>query len=65
VKIRLNGADRDTSADTIAKLLEELHLPPQTLLVEINTQPLPRDQWQSTLLRENDSLEILRVSAGG
>ena len=65
MRIRLNGAGRDTSADTIAKLLEELRLPPQTVLVERNAQPVTRDQWPGTPICENDSLEILRVSAGG
>jgi thiamine biosynthesis protein ThiS len=65
VKIRLNGAGRETSAETIAKFLEELRLPRQTILVECNGQPVSRDQWQAAPLRDGDSLEILRVSAGG
>jgi thiamine biosynthesis protein ThiS len=65
VTIHLNGAPRDTAAPTVAALLDELCLPRQSILVERNTEPLHRDAWPATPLRENDRLEILRVAAGG
>jgi thiamine biosynthesis protein ThiS len=65
VKVRLNGADRETGAETVAKLLEELGLPPQTVLVEQNGEALGRDQWDGARLQEGDGIEVLRVAAGG
>ena len=65
VRIRLNGAERETEAGTIAKLLEELGVPRQTALVERNGEALSREAWEETRLREGDAVEVLRVAAGG
>jgi thiamine biosynthesis protein ThiS len=65
VKIRLNGAERDTSAPTIASLLEELRLPRQTVLVEQNGEARRRDEWEAAPLGEGDTIEVMRVAAGG
>jgi len=65
VRIRLNGIERETGAETIAKLLEELGLPRQTALVECNGEALPRGEWDEAALKEGDVLEVLRVAAGG
>ena len=65
MKIRLNGIQRETRAETIAKLLEELGLPRQTVLVECNGEALAREQWEAAPLREGDAIEVLRVAAGG
>jgi sulfur carrier protein len=65
VRIRLNGIERETGAESIAKLLEELGLPRQTALVECNGEALAREQWDAATLKEGDVLEVLRVAAGG
>jgi thiamine biosynthesis protein ThiS len=65
VKIRLNGADRETASGTVAGLIDELGLPRQAVLIERNGQPLDRSHWDSAPLEEGDSLEVLRISAGG
>jgi sulfur carrier protein len=65
MKIRLNGAEIETSARTLAELLEELGLPTSTVLVEQNGEAPARSEWPSASLRESDSVEILRVAAGG
>ena len=65
MRIRLNGAETETGAGTVAGLIEELRLPRQTVLVECNGQPLRREQWETERLREGDALEVLRVAAGG
>ncbi len=65
MRIRLNGADHETEAGTIAKLLGDLGLPCQTVLVEHNGVAPRREEWDQTPLREGDALEVLRVAAGG
>jgi sulfur carrier protein len=61
----VNGTERETEAGTVARLLEELGLPRQTVLVECNGEALGREQWEGTRLREGDRIEVLRVAAGG
>ncbi|MGA3172559.1 MAG: sulfur carrier protein ThiS [Chthoniobacteraceae bacterium] len=65
MKIRLNGSERETASATVAHLLTELHLPPQTVLIECNGLPLRRDEWDAAPLRDGDAIEVLRISAGG
>ncbi len=65
MRIRLNGAERETGAETIAGLIEELRLPRQTVLVERNGEALRREEWEGSALRDGDAIEVLRVAAGG
>jgi thiamine biosynthesis protein ThiS len=65
VTIRLNGAPHETAAQTIAALLDELRLPRQTVLIEHNGQPLLRDELDTVPVKEGDTIEILKVAAGG
>jgi thiamine biosynthesis protein ThiS len=65
VRIRVNGAERETQTATVASLLKELGLPAQTVLVECNGEALRRDAWDATPLRDGDAIELLRVAAGG
>ncbi|MCB1094637.1 MAG: sulfur carrier protein ThiS [Verrucomicrobiales bacterium] len=67
MKIRLNGKNHDTTGQTanIQDLLVELKLDGQPVLVEHNGNALfPRD-FATTLLQENDQVELIRVVAGG
>ena len=65
VKVRLNGTERETRAGTISKLVDELGLPRQTVLVELNGEALRREEWDAAPLRDGDAVEVLRVAAGG
>ena len=64
-KILLNGAAHETDASDITALLQELNLPPQTVLIEQNGQALPRGDWPAQALHSGDRIEILRIAAGG
>ena len=65
MKVRLNGTERETRAGTISKLVDELGLPRQTVLVELNGEALRREEWDAAPLRDGDAVEVLRVAAGG
>lgn len=65
MKIRLNGNEHETDAGTIAALLMQLGLAPQTALVEHNGQARKREEWDVALLCDGDRIEVLRVAAGG
>ena len=65
MKLRVNGAERETEAATVEELVRELGLPAQTVLVERNGEALRRQEWAKAVLSEGDRLEVLRVAAGG
>ncbi|HEY2103644.1 MAG TPA: sulfur carrier protein ThiS [Chthoniobacterales bacterium] len=64
--ITVNGKARhDVDAQTIEGLVRELNLPPETLLIEHNENPLRRADWSKQALNEGDNIEFVRVVAGG
>ena len=64
--ITVNGESVDTSAaKTIAELVEDYELPPQSILVEHNGLALHRREWRDRSLVEGDRIEFIRVVAGG
>jgi len=65
MKIKLNGEYRDVAAHTIASLIVELGLEKRMLAVERNLEVVPKSEYDTTLLQENDRLEIVHMIGGG
>lgn len=64
--ISVNGETRELrQSRTVFEMIAELELPAPTLLIEHNGTALHRSEWPTTLLAENDRIELLRVVAGG
>jgi sulfur carrier protein len=63
--ITVNGRRQSVNADNIAKLVNNLDLSPETVLVEHNGVALLRSEWTQTPVADGDSVEILKVAAGG
>ena len=49
----------------IADFVERQGLKPQIVIVEYNGEPLRRDQFTATALKEGDKIEVVRIVAGG
>jgi thiamine biosynthesis protein ThiS len=66
MKIAVNGETVGIcGAKTIAELVENYELPPQSILVEHNGLALHRREWRDRSLAEGDRIEFIRVVAGG
>jgi len=67
MKIVLNGSPRELpdSAATVGALLEHLALGPQPVLVERNGLAVLRREFEDTPVADGDSIEIVRMVAGG
>jgi len=63
--ITLNGESRQTSADTIAALVQELDLEPAKVAVECNGEIVPRSTLSEAPLADGDTLEIVHFVGGG
>jgi thiamine biosynthesis protein ThiS len=65
--IQLNGKEKELPSTpiTIAQLLEELKLNPQTVVCELNLKIIKRADYPATTLSEGDQLEILQMMGGG
>ena len=66
MKLQLNGKLQEVpESESLLYLLELLHLPAKTVLIERNGHPVPRTEFATTRITEGDSLEIVRMVAGG
>ncbi|NLJ11619.1 sulfur carrier protein ThiS [Denitrificimonas caeni] len=64
--IQLNGELYTLeNVQSVAGLLEHLQLAGRRVAVELNFEIVPRSQYESTLLKENDSIEIVHAIGGG
>ncbi|MDQ3812559.1 MAG: sulfur carrier protein ThiS [Armatimonadota bacterium] len=63
--IKLNGERRETTARTIAELLQELDAPPIGIAVAVNGHVVRKAEHAATALRENDDVEVIRAVQGG
>ncbi len=66
ITIILNGKNKQLDDNTsIAQLLKNLDLSEKRLAVEINQQIIPRSDFASFTLNENDNVEIVQAIGGG
>ncbi|VAW53466.1 Sulfur carrier protein ThiS [hydrothermal vent metagenome] len=66
ITIILNGSDMQlNSSSNITQLLQKLDLSNKRLAVEINQQIIPRSDFSSFTLSEQDKVEIVQAIGGG
>jgi sulfur carrier protein len=64
--IRLNGEPYEIAGPvTISALLAELNIDPRIVAVEHNVSVVKRQQYDFTVVREGDEVEIVRFVGGG
>ncbi len=64
--IRLNGEPFEIAGPvTISALLAELNIDPRIVAVEHNVRIVKRQQYDQTIVREGDEVEIVRFVGGG
>ena len=65
MRVFVNGEPRDTSAPTLAELIEQLDLPAPRIAIELNREVVRRNDWGSTMLQDDDRIEIVHFVGGG
>jgi sulfur carrier protein len=66
MRVVLNGEERDLSGlITVFDLLKHLGLEEKLVLVEQNGEAIARDRLASAPLGDGDTIEIVRMVAGG
>lgn len=64
--ILVNGKQRTIQAGTtLAQLLDDLRLRPETLVVELNQTIIQPESYSHSSLQEEDCVEIIRFVGGG
>lgn len=65
MKILVNNKEVETTATTLAQLVEELALPPQGIAVAVDNRVVLRTEWIRYTLHESMSVVIIKAACGG
>ncbi len=66
MNINLNGENKEVHADiTVRGLLEHLGIQHQRVAVELNESIVKKDTYESTAIKDGDSLEVVSFMGGG
>jgi thiamine biosynthesis protein ThiS len=66
MEITVNGEKQTLDSQvTVGELLAKLGIDPETVVIERNLDILNRDDHGSILIKDGDSIEIIRMVDGG
>ncbi len=66
IKIKCNGKDCEVKENqSVMEIITEYNLNPKTVVVELNRNIIMYDDFESTLLQENDVIELINFVGGG
>lgn len=66
MNITLNGSSVEIEKQvTLIELLESKGIEHEKVIVEYNYDIIMRDDWNNTVLKEDDNIEVLRFVGGG
>ena len=63
--VKVNGEMMDMDGRTVAELLENLDTSSQRVAVEVNEEIVPRATYGEAVLKDGDSVEVVRFVGGG
>lgn len=66
MRVFINGETKQISGTpSLAELINQLELPVARIAIELNREVVRRSEWSSTILREDDRIEIVHFVGGG
>jgi thiamine biosynthesis protein ThiS len=66
LRVYVNGDSKELSTPiSLAELITQLDLPAARIAVELNRSVVRRNDWSTTLLQDDDRIEIVHFVGGG
>jgi len=66
MRVFVNGEARELSGtSSLAELITQLELPVARIAIELNREVVRRNDWGSTILQDDDRIEIVHFVGGG
>ena len=66
MELTINGEKRKINESTnLADLVKELDIQAPNFAMALNQQVVPRSKYESTVIKENDQIEIVHAVGGG
>lgn len=63
--VTINGVEEAVAGKSILEYLEDAGFQPATVVVEKNLEIIPRQDWDKEVLKDEDTVEVLRFVGGG
>lgn len=63
--VKINGTETNSAGMTVAEYLRTTDYNTSRIAVEKNGEIVPRSQYETTVLEDNDSVEIVGFVGGG
>ena len=63
--VKLNGEQLELAGKTVTEMLNDNGYDPKRVAVELNLYILPKSQYESTVLKDGDSVEVVSFVGGG
>ena len=63
--VRINGTELDIAGKTIAEYLETADFSRSRIAVERNGEIVPKSEYDSTVLKDGDAVEVVNFVGGG
>ena len=61
----INNTPHETTANNLAQLAEQQHLPASGVAIAVDNTMVPRNNWATFVLQDNQKITILRAFSGG
>ena len=66
LRVFINGESKEIpGTPSLAELIDQLELPAARIAIELNREVVRRSDWSSTILQEDDRIEIVHFVGGG
>ncbi|WP_458701336.1 sulfur carrier protein ThiS [Sulfurospirillum sp. 1307] len=65
MKIIVNGKEKETNAQTVKELLNELSIKDKVMASAVNMEVIKKEQWDTWKLKDGDKVEFLEFVGGG
>ena len=63
--VKINGELRDAAGKTVTAVLTELNYDLKRVAVERNGDIIPKSQYETTVIQDEDALEVVSFVGGG
>lgn len=63
--IRVNGVERDHVVESISDLVARLHIETRGVAVALDGEVVRRSAWDTTVVHDGASVEVVTAAAGG
>lgn len=65
MRVKINGKAEDIQEKTIIDILRTKNVEPRMVAVEVNSELIEREQYETTFLKDGDEIEFLYFMGGG